>query len=216
MVRVSYLRLLLPSLVIGVLVIASCQLSVPTADTTPPSESDTSKPSRPSETPTSPSTPPAEGPSSTAPSSEKPDTTAAKTPTREPPPQPLQKTQVQLDSYIPDELFAVDGGGCGMTLTLMGNPGRMIFFNGVNPESTWMKLNGRMVQFQRTAASGEAFYGQTADQTFVSMDGSTQVTVTVTLGAPTGPESHAIGQGMLQLQQAQELLTVPVAGDVGC
>ncbi len=117
-----------------------------------------------------------------------------------------------IDSFTTDELFAVDGGGCGMTLWPSNEPGDLIFFN----TSMWMKLGGDMTQFRRTAASGPEFYGQSASQTFQTPDGRTTVDVTVSVGSEAGYESVNIEQGTLQLTYAGEIIEIVVAGDAGC
>lgn len=99
-------------------------------------------------------------------------------------------------------------------------PQGMLFFNRLhqqeNDQFTLMKINGQFVRFQRTAASGQAFYGQKTAQTFVSQDGTLQLQVDVTLGQPGEIESIAIDQGTLRIQQNEQVLTLPVKGDAGC
>ena len=122
---------------------------------------------------------------------------------------------VSIDSYTSDELFAVDSGGCGMTLKPAGRE-QFIFFNGLETDSMWMKLSGTMTQFRKTAASGEEFYGQSTNQSFTSLDGSVQVDVSVQPGGELGYEAMRVESGTLQLENAGDVIEVPVEGDAGC
>ncbi|MGD1942301.1 MAG: SH3 domain-containing protein [Leptolyngbyaceae cyanobacterium] len=124
---------------------------------------------------------------------------------------------VSVDGFTTDELFAVGSGGCGMTLwTTNAGIDDYIFFNGLPNEDMWMKLDGTMTKFQRTAASGGEFYGQTNFQSFVSLDGSTEVDVTVTVGTEEGYESVNIEQGTLRLESSSGVVEKIVVGDAGC
>ncbi|MEO1093333.1 MAG: SH3 domain-containing protein [Cyanobacteria bacterium J06638_28] len=122
---------------------------------------------------------------------------------------------VSIDSYTIDELFAVDGGGCGMSLKRAGT-NQFIFFNGLETTSMWMKLDGTMTPFRKTATSGEDFYGQTTTQSFISLDGFTQVEVTVTPGTEVGYEVINVESGQLRLDSGGEVLEIAVEGDAGC
>ncbi len=122
---------------------------------------------------------------------------------------------VTIDSYTSGELFAVDGGGCGMSLKPIGND-EFIFFNGIDDESMWMKLDGTMTQFRKTSASGEDFYGQSTTQSFTSIDEATQVDVSVQLGTEVGYEAVDVESGTLRLENAGEVVEIPVEGDAGC
>lgn len=123
---------------------------------------------------------------------------------------------VSVDSYTVDELFAVDGGGCGMSLKQVGTD-QFIFFNGTETTSMWMKLDGTMTPFRKTSASGEEFYGQTRTQSFVSLDGSTRVEVNVIPGSIGNSEAiNYIESGQLRLNSGGEVLEIFVEGDVGC
>lgn len=125
-----------------------------------------------------------------------------------------QMGTVRIDNYTIDELFAVSGGGCGMTLIRAGSD-QIIFSNGLETTSMWMKLNGRMTQFRRTAASGEEFYGQAINQSFTSLDSAAQAEVTVSLGEQRY-EVVDIESGTLHLESAGESIEIPVEGDAGC
>ncbi len=122
-----------------------------------------------------------------------------------------------VDAFTTDELFTMGGGGCGMTLWPVDNPGDFIFFNGLPGESMWMKLDGTMTEFSRTAASGPEFYGQSANQSFVSNDGNFEVDVTASVGSEKGYESVNIQQGQLILDGAPGgTVEIAVTGDAGC
>ena len=124
---------------------------------------------------------------------------------------------VSVDGFTTDELFAAGSGGCGMTLwTTNAGMDDYIFFNGLPDEDMWMKLDGTMTRFQRTAASGDEFYGQANFQSFVSFDGTTEVEVTVTVGTEKGYEAVNIEQGTLRLNDANGVVEKVVVGDAGC
>ncbi|MBD2108179.1 hypothetical protein [Nodosilinea sp. FACHB-13] len=127
-----------------------------------------------------------------------------------------------IDQFTLDELFAQDGGGCGMTLWHRDDGLRSqeyLFFNGLaQPPAdavALMKLNGEFIRFRRIAASGNKFYGQQTLQNFASPDDTIKLQVNVTLGEPGEIESVAV-EGTLQLQQNGEMTEIPVLGDAGC
>lgn len=127
-----------------------------------------------------------------------------------------------IDRFTLDELFAQDGGGCGMTLWHRDDGLRAteyLFFNGLAQPSAdavaLMKLDGEFIRFRRIAASGAEFYGQQTSQIFASPDDAIKVQVDVTLGEPGEIESVSV-EGTLQLQQNGEMTEIPVLGDAGC
>jgi hypothetical protein len=124
-------------------------------------------------------------------------------------------SEVDIDSFTTDELFGVGSGGCGMTLMPV-NTRDFIFFNGLEGEEMWMKLDGKMTKFRRTDASGSRFYGQSSSQSFVSEDGNTQVEVTVDVGSEERYEAVNIESGTLRLEQGSDTEELSVIGDAGC
>ncbi|MEB3359373.1 MAG: hypothetical protein VKK04_21790 [Synechococcales bacterium] len=135
------------------------------------------------------------------------------------PPSTEETVLPDVNTYTVDELFAVGAGGCGMSLWLPGtaSPAETnLFFNGLEADSMWMKLDGEFVNFSRTGQSGEEFYGQFTSQTFVSPDGGTTVTVEVTLGEPGEIESISIPSGTLTIQQGNQSAELAVVGGAGC
>lgn len=127
-----------------------------------------------------------------------------------------------IDRFTLDELFAQDGGGCGMTLWHRDDALRSpeyLFFNGLAQPSTdavaLMKLDGEFIRFRRIAASGDEFYGQQTSQTFASPDDAIKLQVDVTLGEPGEIESVSV-EGTLQLQQNGAMTEISVLGDAGC
>lgn len=127
-------------------------------------------------------------------------------------------TVPQVEGFTIDELFDNGGGGCGMSLWKPGSNPReaTVFFNGMDENSTLMKIDGEFVKFKRTEATGEDFYGQKNSQTFVSNDGTIKVKVDVELGKKGEIESIGISQGTLQIEQAGKTVEIPVVGDAGC
>jgi|GEM_PF-3479488 len=127
-----------------------------------------------------------------------------------------QRASASIDAFTTDEIFAVGSGGCGMTLWPVGSPDEYIFFNGLPDTGMWMKLDGTMTEFRRTAASGPEFYGQSASQSFVSSNGAITVDVTASVGSEEGYESVNIQQGRLVLKGPAGTTEIAVAGDAGC
>lgn len=93
---------------------------------------------------------------------------------------------------------------------------RYLFFHGLNESPMEMKIDGKIVRFKRTEASGTEFYGQQTTQTFVSEDGMIQVTAEVVLGPPGEIESVAIPSGTLRISQTEQAIDLSVIGDAGC
>ena len=127
-------------------------------------------------------------------------------------------TVVQVDPFTLDELFDQGGGGCGMSL-LQPNaaPGEgFLFTNGIDDSPALMKLDGQWVMLNRTAASGEEFYGQQTSQTFESEDGTVTVQIDVSLGAVGEIESVEFADVQLQVIQDTQVVDVPAVGGAGC
>lgn len=109
-------------------------------------------------------------------------------------------------------------GGCGMTLSKRdrAQDNSFVFFNGLDPDSMEMKINGEVMTFRRIDEAGEAFYGQYTSQTFANADGSMIVEVDVTLGEPGEIESVAIPEGTITVTQDGQSTTINVMGGAGC
>lgn len=135
---------------------------------------------------------------------------------------PAQTQAIAIGDFGFADITQLGAAGCGMTLWKPeetangGGDRRFIFLNGLEPDSMIMKLNGEVVRFRRTAASGNEFYGQQTSQTFVSQDGKTTVQVNVTLGQKGEIESVAIQNGTLRVEQGSASVELPVMGDAGC
>ena len=129
---------------------------------------------------------------------------------------------VAVGTYTSDELFAAGGGGCGMTLWEKGTNFREnggLFFNGFSNTGdgeAFVMLDSELVPLTRTAASGEAFYGQQTSQTFEAKDGAVDVDVDVTLGEPGEIESVAISEGTVTIEAEGQTKELSVVGDAGC
>ncbi|MGB3492995.1 MAG: hypothetical protein WBA57_09730 [Elainellaceae cyanobacterium] len=125
---------------------------------------------------------------------------------------------VNIGTFTSDDLFAAGGGGCGMSLKAVGGTWQEggLFFHGLEDDPAFMVIDGAMKQLSRADASGEAFYGQRIEQSFVNDDGSLLVEVSVTLGEPGEIESVNIPEGLLLINQAGTQVEIPVEGDAGC
>jgi hypothetical protein len=113
----------------------------------------------------------------------------------------------------------LDAAGCGMTLWKSDRSvqdDRFLFFNGLQPDSMRMMLDGKWARFDRIQSSGQAFYGQTTSQIFRNQTGDVSVEVNVTLGAPGEIESVAIPSGTLRVIRAEQEVIIPIVGDAGC
>ena len=124
----------------------------------------------------------------------------------------------QVNSFTLDELFEQGAGGCGMSLLKPGAaPGEgFLFTHGMDAEPALMKIDGAWVWFQRTAASGERFYGQTTSQTFSNDDGSLIVETEVTLGEEGEIESVEFSDAVLRLTYDGQTIEIDVEGGAGC
>lgn len=135
---------------------------------------------------------------------------------------PSQEQAIAIGSFGFEDIDTLGAAGCGMTLwqpaeaAKGGGDRRFILLNGLEADSMLMRLNGDVVRFRRTAASGDDFYGQKTSQTFVSQDGTTTVRVNVTLGKQGEIESVAIKDGTLRVEQESGAVELPVIGDAGC
>ena len=135
---------------------------------------------------------------------------------------PDQTQAIAIGDFGFDDIEKLGAAGCGMTLwrpeaaAQGAGDRRFILLNGLEADSMLMKLNGEVVRFRRTAASGNEFYGQQTSQTFVSPDGNTTVQANVTLGQTGEIESVAIQNGTLRVEQGSASVEVPVLGDAGC
>ncbi|MGG6295986.1 hypothetical protein ACQ4M4_16480 [Leptolyngbya sp. AN02str] len=156
-----------------------------------------------------------------------PTATATATPTSEPTApsatgNTAQGNTIEIGDYGFDDIARLDAAGCGMTLwraeesTASAGDRRFILLNGLDDDSMIMRINGEDVRFNRTAASGEEFYGQRTSQTFVSQNGGITVTANVELGERGEIESVAIREGTVRVEQGSAVVEIPVAGDAGC
>lgn len=123
-----------------------------------------------------------------------------------------------VTTYTFNELNEVSAGGCGMSLWRAGESPRaegILLFHGID-EPAVMRFDGEFQSLERTAATGEEFYGQQSEQTFATADGETTVRVSVALGEPGEIESVAIAQGTLAIETEGLINEIPVEGDAGC
>lgn len=121
----------------------------------------------------------------------------------------------EINEFTVDEILTP---GCGMALSRSNQPDEnrsFIFYNGLGPDTMQMKINGTMLQFNRTEANGEPFYGQYPEQSFVSQSGSTTVTLNVEKG-PDGLEEVVDVQGTLRVVHEGQEMIIEVKGVAGC
>lgn len=129
---------------------------------------------------------------------------------------------LKLGSFTIDEIYDIGAAGCGMTLwTAEENqkpPADRTFtlLSGLEEDTTLMKINGEIIGFHRTAASGDSFYGQFTSQTFVNEEHGISVQVDVELGKQGEIESVSIPAGTIGVEMDGENLEIPVIGDAGC
>lgn len=126
---------------------------------------------------------------------------------------------LMVQSYSGDELFAVGGGGCGMSLWLAEGTysDSSILFSGMGAgPQLWMKLDGQWATFERIEGSGTQFYGQFAQQRFRNLSGDIEVMTETELGADGEIESVAIDRGRVVVTQDGVSQEIAVKGDAGC
>ena len=134
-------------------------------------------------------------------------------PTESPTPTP----SIDWALFTIDELFDAGSGGCGMTLLPVdAEPGKFLLFNGIEPNSMKMIVNGSWMTFDKEAGEGEEFYGQHLKQTFSNADLDLIVETEVVLGEPGEIESVEISSGTVTLVSGESREEIPVNGDAGC
>ena len=130
--------------------------------------------------------------------------------------QPANAAKPEINTFNLDELFAQEGGGCGMTLYASANDWEnFVFTRGIDSPAL-MKIDDQWVRLNLTDSKGEEFYGQNTSQTMVSEDGSLTVTTEVTLGELGEIESVAVSDAILQVTRAGATTELRTAGDAGC
>ncbi|MGK7937063.1 MAG: hypothetical protein AB4206_14920 [Xenococcaceae cyanobacterium] len=126
---------------------------------------------------------------------------------------------VEVGRFTTDELFEAGGGGCGMSLWKPEtNPQKdgLLFFHGLEDAMSFMVFDGKMAKLNRTNSSGEDFYGQKTDQTFITEDNKITVEVKITPGAAGEIESVSIPSGTITVITEGQTQELPVVGDAGC
>jgi hypothetical protein len=127
---------------------------------------------------------------------------------------------LQLQPYGSDELFAVGGGGCGMSLWQADSSDRksVLLFSGMGEgPQLLIKLEGEFVALERIEGEGEEFYGQFTQQRFRNLNGDLEVVTQVKLGKAGEIESVAIAAGTVTLtKNGAASQAIAVKGDAGC
>ena len=131
---------------------------------------------------------------------------------------PVSSPQVTWSLITLDELFEAGSGGCGMSLWPAGSKPQegLMFFNGIDPGTMLMKINGEFVNFERESGAGEEFYGQQLQQTFSNAELDLIVETDVALGVLGEIESVEISSGTLSLVSGESREEIAVVGDAGC
>ncbi len=126
---------------------------------------------------------------------------------------------VKVGTFTSDQLFEAGGGGCGMTLWKPEtNPQKdgFLFFHGLEDAMSFMVFDSKMTKLNRTNSSGEDFYGQQTDQTFITEDNEITIQVKITPGAKGEIESVNIPSGTITVIKQGQTQELPVIGDAGC
>ncbi|WP_416668278.1 hypothetical protein [Egbenema bharatensis] len=129
----------------------------------------------------------------------------------------------EIGTFTFDE---IDIRGCGMTLRAAGSDpwtDGVYLFNGLeSPNGTAeatlrMKIDGDIVQFQRTSGEGEEYYGQFDRQTFASLEEGliAEVNSEVT-SRPENSEVWGVKGTITVINAEGQETSVEAIGDVGC
>lgn len=110
------------------------------------------------------------------------------------------------------------GRGCGMTLWKLSRKAsdHFVFFNGIEPNSMEMSINGNLQKFTRIKGSGQQFYGQMTSQTFQNQNKTIIVEVNVELGKKVETEVTLISKGTIRVKRDKDVVSFAVRGDAGC
>ncbi len=111
-----------------------------------------------------------------------------------------------------------------MTLRAPGSNPRtdgVYLFNGLqSPGSSKatmrMKVDGRIMTFQRTEGKGEEYYGQFNQQTFTSPDGSLTVKVNLEVTPKPALEPWSVKGTITVINANGQETSVEAIGDAGC
>lgn len=125
-----------------------------------------------------------------------------------------------LASFTVDEL-TIDqfkGRGCGMTLWKLSRKSsdHFVFFNGIEPNTMEISINGNLQKFTRIKGSGQQFYGQMTSQTFQNKNKKITVDVNVELGKKVDTELTSISKGTIRVKRDKDVVSFAVRGDAGC
>ncbi|MEM8988532.1 MAG: hypothetical protein AAGC95_17605 [Pseudomonadota bacterium] len=106
-------------------------------------------------------------------------------------------------------------GECGMFLWSLPPQPRLVYFSGDDRRGAVMNIAGAEVRFARTEVSGDAFFQQYSEQSFVSPT-EMRLDVSVALGEETA-SGLTLPSGALRLSQANGWeMVAPVTGIAGC
>ena len=79
-----------------------------------------------------------------------------------------------------------------------------------------MVFDNKITNLKRIESSGENFYGQKTNQTFMTENTTITVQVQVTLGAAAEIESVSIPKGTITVNTQGQTKKLAVVGDAGC
>ncbi|WOD41502.1 hypothetical protein [Nodosilinea sp. E11] len=138
-------------------------------------------------------------------------------------PAPATETAPAIGTFTFDD---IDIAGCGLSLWAPGSDPRadgVYLFSGMQPPSgsaeipMRMKVNGTLVQFQRTGGEGEEYYGQFDRQTFTSLGGdlTAEVNSEVT-SRPENAEVLGVNGTITVIGPDGQTTSVEAIGDAGC
>jgi hypothetical protein len=139
------------------------------------------------------------------------------------PPAPATQNAPEISTFSFDD---IDIAGCGLSLWAPDSDPRadgVYLFSGMQPPSgsaevpMRMKVNGTIVQFQRTGGEGEEYYGQFDRQTFASLEGdlTAEVNSEVT-SRPENSEVMGVEATISVVGPDGQSTTVEAIGDAGC
>jgi len=126
----------------------------------------------------------------------------------------------QVEEFTLEEVESDDIYGCGLAVWQPDSPDQPNFILVATlgePVSMWMKIDGEIVRFEGLSAYPQEQPGTQFYQTFESLEGEIQVGLEGRFAEQRADvEAIAIQDGIVRVEQAEQVVEIPVAGVQGC